>query len=907
MTSVSLCTVVVLTTLHGQSTCLAETRQPSRKDSSLRAKPKDVVLTPSVTPSQARPGDTVVYRVTAKLNPGWHIYTYAKEQSGEGPRNTQFDFFDLAGLTREGEWNASEAPLRKKEPAFPDIDAVSFHIGQVSWSLSLKIPLDAAAGRKTLRCQANYQICDENSCSVPGFWTLPDVVLTILPGSPDQKTSQEGPGTSSAKVSNRKGEPKPKKKDSPPRSRPKGVSFSTSIKPQEARAGETIRFQVTAKLKPGWHIYDYSKVQPDEGPRVTELDLFESAGLLQAGEWKADRAPHVAAESAFNNQLVSYFENEVTWSLALKIPDDVPAETRTLRCQVAFQICDPSSCSPPGRWTLPDATLKILPGSSTSASASGESKAPVSLNSEIVPEKNRESVARAVTPSGKVESEVEKKARQGIFPLMIASALGGLLALVMPCVWPMVPITVNFFVKQGQSGNVKGRTTGLAIIYCLAIIGVFTSMGVLCSFFVSATALPKLANNPWLNFGVAGLFLAFGLSLLGLFEIRLPNSLLNASSRRESHGGLVGVVFMALTLTITSFTCTFPVVGGLLVMASAGEVFYPIIGLATFSTVLALPFFLLALSPGLLARVPKSGDWMNTVKVVGGLIEIGAAFKFMNTAELAFVTPDHAWFDAQLVLTAWVVLSSVCGFYLLGFFRTDHDYEEAKVGAGRMLLGTGFLGFALFLAPALFGRPPQSPLWEQVVGLLPPDVSELSESPIGLAGRESPSMSQDRLIHATDSDPTRAERQEKRFHGVQWGFSYEEALEKSRAEKKPVLIDFTGVNCANCRKMEQAVLPNAAVVSLLGKFVTVQLHTDFVPIPSITADQRAELAENNMGRLIRLVNDNTNPFYVVLSPDGEVLGQINGYREVPVFVDFLKSSLNRFKGENRVAHSISGS
>ena len=189
----------------------------------------------------------------------------------------------------------------------------------------------------------------------------------------------------------------------------------------------------------------------------------------------------------------------------------------------------------------------------------------------------------------------------------------------MPCVWPMVPITVNFFVKQGQGTSGRSKATGLAIIYCLSIIGVFTAVGVLFSFFFSASALQTLANNPWLNFFVAALFVLFGLSLLGLFEIRLPSFLLNASSKGESRGGLVGVVFMALTLTITSFTCTFPVVGGLLVMAANGNFFYPIIGLATFATVLALPFFLLALSPSLISKMPRSGDWMNAVKVVGGL------------------------------------------------------------------------------------------------------------------------------------------------------------------------------------------------------------------------------------------------------------------------------------------------
>ena len=195
-----------------------------------------------------------------------------------------------------------------------------------------------------------------------------------------------------------------------------------------------------------------------------------------------------------------------------------------------------------------------MPGSASVAAA------------EVVPSDSKPDDAKVVEvpaveepkAAPKVVSDVEKTAQQGVVPLMIASALGGLLALVMPCVWPMIPITVNFFVKQGQANKGSGKTTGLAITYCLAIIGVFTLVGVFCSFFVSATALPRLANSPWLNFGVAALFFAFGLSLLGLFEIRLPSFLVNASSQGESRGGLVGVFFMAMTLTITSFTCTFP-------------------------------------------------------------------------------------------------------------------------------------------------------------------------------------------------------------------------------------------------------------------------------------------------------------------------------------------------------------
>ena len=239
---------------------------------------------------------------------------------------------------------------------------------------------------------------------------------------------------------------------------------------------------------------------------------------------------------------------------------------------------------------------------------------------------------------------------------------------------------------------------------------------------------------------------------------------------------------MALTLTITSFTCTFPVVGGLLVMAAGGQFFYPILGMATFATVLALPFFLLALAPGLLSRMPKSGDWMNAVKVVGGLVEIGAALKFLNTAELSYVTPENAFFDAQLVLSAWVALAVVCGLYLLGIFRTDHDHEEVKIGPGRLVGGTLFLGLALFFAPALFGRPPQSQVWFLVAGILPPDAAELN-APVPVAGGGGGGA----VAHETKAqspDPETAEREQKNFHGVAWGMSLEAARERCQGREQ---------------------------------------------------------------------------------------------------------------------------
>jgi thiol:disulfide interchange protein DsbD len=630
--------------------------KPASKDSSLRAKPKDAVLTAVVKPTEAKPGETVALQVTAKLNPGWHIYTQAKTQEGEGPRNTVFDLFDTAGFEIAGDWKPSRKPESKAEPAF-DNKVFAYFEDEVTWSIPLKIPAGTSPGKKAIRVQASYQICNAQSCSFPGRWTLPDASVTVLEG--DSSTASKQPASSVTNPqANASDIRAPARKDSSARIRPKGVTVTAAADPTSVHPGQSVAYKVTAKLEPGLHIYAVAKEDENvQGPIPTTFDFFDSAGFEIAGEWKPDRDPEARPEPAFGNQIIQFFENEVTWSLTLKAPQNTTPGKKTLRCQAGYQICNDRSCYPPGRWTLPDVSIDVVTpenGAGSSGAVANSKQALVALAApagpgsqdpthEIAPaaptpapratspaaapsdSSGQASVSNAIsssapatTPAAPV-SEIARRAQEGLVPFLLASAIGGVFALVMPCVWPMIPITVNFFVKQGQ-GKGKGRTTSLAIAYCLAIIAIFTAVGVFFSAFFSATFLQDLANNSWLNLLVAALFLAFGLSLLGLFEISLPSFLLNASAQGEGRGGLIGVCFMALTLTITSFTCTFPVVGGLLVMAAGGSYLYPILGLATFATVLALPFFLLALSPGLLSRMPRSGDWMNSVKVVGGLV-----------------------------------------------------------------------------------------------------------------------------------------------------------------------------------------------------------------------------------------------------------------------------------------------
>jgi thiol:disulfide interchange protein DsbD len=890
--------------------------KPARKDSPTRARPKDAVFSTSIEPAEAKPGDTVHFKVKVKLSPGYHIYTQAETQEGDGPRRTVFDLFDKGGLKVSGGWKASKKPESHAEPAFEN-QVFEYFEDEVTWSIPLKVPPGASAGKSVIRCQASYQICSAQNCSFPGRWTLPNATLTILAADAGSGSS-EGSGSPTLRhdVQRPQSVPAPAKRDSSSRIRPRGVTLSPSVEPAEARPGDVVTYKVLARLEPGLHIYATAKEgEPREGPIPTTFDFFDPAGLSIQGPWKSDHPPEAKAEPAFNNQLIEFFEHEVTWSIALEVPADAAPGQRILRCQAGYQVCNENSCFPPGRWTLPDVTLNVVTAFSattptvSSASSAGPSS-PTGSASRADPDGPHsgpyQSAPAPSAPLAAPSSEVAKEAEKGLIPFLIFSAIGGLYALLMPCVWPMIPITVNFFVKQGQDGKSKGTATRLAVAYCLAIIAVFTTVGVLFSFFFSSSFLQNLANNPWLNLLVAALFLAFGLSLLGLFEIRLPTFLLNASARGENRGGLVGVVFMALTLTITSFTCTFPVVGGLLVIAAGGKFLYPVIGLATFATVLALPFFLLALSPGLIAKMPRSGDWMNAAKVVGGLVEIGAALKFLNTAELGYVTPEDAWFDASVVLTAWIALAAVCGFYLLGFFRTDHDYDVVKVGPGRLVFGSLFLALALYMTPALFGRPPQSFVWERlIVGILPPDASEFARAGAltrGATNETGPASLAE--VRASSKDPAQAQREEKKLHGVLWGMSFDQAKELASATKKPILIDFTGVNCTNCRLMEQRVLPRPEVVKLLKDFVTIQLYTDFVQIASITAEERRELATKNQELQLDLTQEATNPFYVVLTPEGKLVSALGGYNEPTKFVLFLKSSLEKARGGMSVAQAV---
>ncbi|MBX6316245.1 MAG: hypothetical protein IRY99_25530, partial [Isosphaeraceae bacterium] len=336
-------TLSVALLLGNLPAAIADEAKPAHKDS--RLKPREAKFTSAVTPAQARPGDTVTYTITARIDPPYHIYAYAKTQPEEGPRSTQFDFFDKGGLEIAGDWQASREPIRKKEAAFPSLEAVEFYENEVSWSLKLKVPGGIEPGPKTLRCQVYFQICDPRACKPPAYVTVPDATLTILGGgAAPAATAEAAPAA-----------PAPKEKD---RARnPSQVSFRTSFEPGEAKPGQTVQYRVTAQLEPGWHIFALTH----PGAEKTTFDPFDPGGLQIIGDWKADRDPIVKADpNAPGPELQQYFEGEVTWSLPLQVPSGAEPGSQSFRNQITFQVCSDQSCTQ-GRLTLPPAVLTVLP------------------------------------------------------------------------------------------------------------------------------------------------------------------------------------------------------------------------------------------------------------------------------------------------------------------------------------------------------------------------------------------------------------------------------------------------------------------------------------------------------------------------------------------------------------------
>ena len=441
-----------------------------------------------------------------------------------------------------------------------------------------------------------------------------------------------------------------------------------------------------------------------------------------------------------------------------------------------------------------------------------------------------------------LSAEIEK----GFFSFVLLAISMAFLSLLTPCVFPMIPITVSYFIHQGEVGDRKPLSN--AIIYTLGIIATFSILGFILALTLGASGANQLASNPWVNLFIAGLFIYFALSLFGMYEIEMPAKLKELSMRQEGRGGIIGTLFMAVTFTLTSFTCTVQFVGLLLVSASQGQWFWPFLGMVVFSAAFAFPFFFLALFPQYLAKLPKSGGWLNSVKVVMGFLEMAAAFKFLSNTDLVW---GWGFFSHNAVLAVWAVLMLLTGFYILGKIQLPHDSPLKSISVPRLMLSTAFLTFGLYLTSGLFGQR----IHGLIYSYLPPKI----EGATGAIISSGQSMSDE----------------------LTWYRSLDDGLAEARATGKSVFIDFTGYTCTNCRWMEANVFVKKDVHDRFKEMVLVQLYTDGGP--NHRENQEYEIERFGTAAL---------PFYVILSPDDEVIATFPGMtRNINDFIDFLDVGL----------------
>jgi thiol:disulfide interchange protein len=491
-------------------------------------------------------------------------------------------------------------------------------------------------------------------------------------------------------------------------------------------------------------------------------------------------------------------------------------------------------------------------------------------------------------------SASRKKNGQTLWAIFIAGIFGGLAALLMPCIFPMIPLTVSYFTKKTHS---RARAINSALLYGLSIIVIYVVVGLIITIAFGADALNSLSTNGIFNFFFFLLLVVFAASFLGAFEITLPNSWVNKMDQQSEGRGFAGIFFMAATLSLVSFSCTGPIIGTLLVQAATtGAVLGPAIGMLGFSLALAIPFVLFAMFPNLMQSLPKSGGWLNSVKVVLGFLELGLSLKFLSNVDLAY---HWHWFDREVFLVLWIVISAMMGMYLLGKLTLSNDSPLPFVSVPRLFLAIVVLSFTMYMVPGLWGAPLKS-----IAAFLPPqDTQDFDLYTPTLGGGNNNSGT------GGDNGFPQTIKYADLFHaplGLHAFFDYQEGLAFAKKVHKPVMIDFTGHACVNCRKMEATVWPDKSVLHLIrDNYVLIQLYVDDktnLPANEQYTSSFSKRLINNIGALNSDIqaakfNSNSQPDYVLLDPQTEhpLVSPQGAVYDAGDYAKYLISGLNVFK------------
>ena len=659
------------------------------------------------------------------------------------------------------------------------------------------------------------------------------------------------------------------------------VKFKTEFNTLSDTEAEIV---FTAAIDKGWHVY--STELGDGGPISATFNVDKTSGIELLGKLKPV-GKEVATFDKLFEMKVRYFENTAKFIQKVKLTGGA----YEIEGYLEYGACDDESCLPPT-----EVPFKFSGVAKTANAAAAKAEQPekkeVEKKEEAAPVVSKDTVAmmelvpatttdastgiQPAVASGElwkpVISELQalgEEHTQGDMSwiyIFVTGFLGGLLALFTPCVWPIIPMTVSFFLKRSED---KKKGIRDAWTYGASIVVIYVALGLAITLIFGASALNALSTNAIFNILFFLMLVVFAASFFGAFEITLPSKWSNAvDSKAESTTGLLSIFLMAFTLSLVSFSCTGPIIGFLLVQVSTtGSIVAPAIGMLGFAIALALPFTLFALFPSWLKSMPKSGGWMNVIKVTLGFLELAFALKFLSVADLAY-----GWrlLDRETLLALWIVIFALLGFYLLGKIKFPHDDDDNKVGVTRFFMALVSLAFAVYMVPGLWGAPLKA-----VSAFAPP----MQTQDFNLYKNE---------VHAKFDD-------------------YDLGMEYARLNGKPVMLDFTGYGCVNCRKMEAAVWTDPKVSDLINNdYVLITLYVD----NKTPLTEPVKIVENGTERTLRTVGDkwsylqrvkfgaNAQPFYVLLDNQGKPLNKSYAYDEdIPKYIEFLQTGLENYKKE----------
>ncbi len=655
------------------------------------------------------------------------------------------------------------------------------------------------------------------------------------------------------------------------------VHFKSEMK--ELGGGEA-EIVFSATIDEGWHLYSTELGQ--DGPISATFYVNKLEGATLVGKL-TPRGNEVKQYDDMFGMELRFFEGSASFVQRVKFT----ASDYDIDCYLEYGACNDEMCLPPTQvpFAASGNAVAAVAGKAAyaikeTAVTSGTAKADDAgqpAEADTAPAKNGDSTATAAAvaaPSAtdglwtpvidELNAYDDSTQNSSLLYIFIAGLVGGFLALLTPCVWPIIPMTVSFFLKRNKD---RGKAVREAVTYGVSIVVIYVLLGLVVTLLFGASALNALSTNAVFNIFFCLLLVVFAASFFGAFELTLPSSWSNKIDQKsENTSGLLSIFLMAFTLTLVSFSCTGPIIGFLLVAVSTqGSIVGPTLGMLGFAIALAIPFTLFAMFPSLLKSAPKSGGWMNVVKVVLGFIELAFALKFLSVADLAY-----GWhiLDREVFVALWIVIFGLLGIYLLGWLKFPHDEPERRTNVPQFFLAMLSLAFAIYMVPGLWGAPLKA-----ISAFAPPMNTQDFKM-------------QEKSVEAKYTD-------------------YDLGMAAARAEGKPVMVDFTGFGCVNCRKMEAAVWTDPEVADILtNDYVLISLYVD----DKTPLAEPIQVEENGQKRTLRTVGDkwsylqrmkvgaNTQPFYVLLDNNGHPLNGSRSYDEdIAEYVDFLKKGLNNYK------------